>query len=842
MTLSTNLNSNKTISNFSSLTISGNQAISGTINVSGSIIANNNLTINSSGIVRALNAYQCNTLSVSGTFINNGTISGNNQTVPGGLQTGLVVNKLPSNNSITGNAIVSSTSPSISCPKCETAYTTSGTFYVPAGVTEITVEMIGGGGRGGNRTSSGRSGGGGGGAYSSIIIPVTPGEPIGVFVGPGGNQTNPNGGNSFITRNPSLPYPSGTILYASGGSAGLDGGSVTLSGGSGGTLDPRPGRISYNGGDGAASTSSSSGGGGSAGGNNGPGNNGTNPDEGTDPSGIGGPGGAGNNSNNSNGLSPSSGFGGGGGGGRRTGTNGLGGNGANGIVIISYSCPTSDGCAVITDFGTSGSGATVIEYLCSGLWRAPEGLSDFTVSLVGGGGGGGAGDAAGGGGGGGVRTEVLNSINFNPGTGEVLGLPANSIFNIVVGDGGAGATSGQGSDGNLTSFSGTFLNYSGNQVSFNYIANGGGGGGSSFATNINGRSGVSGGSSQTGGSGGGGAVFGVLTGNGGNVSGLNSRSIGASGRTSGTTFQGGGGGGAGSTGSLGSNIGNGQSTGGNGGNGINLVNLSLVRFFGAGGGATASGASNNSPGNGGSSNIGGRGTIGGLGISGVINTGSGGGAGTTAGGRGGSGIVIISYENFRILPIELLFFDAKYQKNERSALLNWGTAKEWNNSHFEIERAVNSIDTWKKIGEKKGFGFSDSPENYHFQDEFLPLSGGNIFYRLKQVDFNGKYFYSSTKAIQVEPLSNNHKWLAYPVPSQKGIPVFIQLIDKNSYNDEPIFVTISSMIGENETFVFNSPSVLEKTLAETFQNKNAGLYIVQILFGQTKDSLKILIK
>jgi hypothetical protein len=43
-------------------------------------------------------------------------------------------------------------------------YNSSGSFVVPAGVTEVTVECWGGGGRGSTRTTNGEGGGGGGGA------------------------------------------------------------------------------------------------------------------------------------------------------------------------------------------------------------------------------------------------------------------------------------------------------------------------------------------------------------------------------------------------------------------------------------------------------------------------------------------------------------------------------------------------------------------------------------------------------------------------------------------------------------------------------------------------------
>jgi len=216
--------------------------------------------------------------------------------------------------SLSGNSCYTSTNrPNSLCLPCHTPYTANSSFYVPAGVTQLTLELVGGGGRGGNRTSNGRAGGGGGGAYSRIIVAVTPGETLGVFVGSGGNQTNANGGTSYVTRDPSLPIETGSIVFARGGNAGADAGT----GGIGGARDSRT--ISFAGGNGANASNSGtvgSGGGGSAGGSNGIGNNGGILAGGVDPSGIGGPGGAGTDAD-ANGLAPAAGFGGGGGGARR---------------------------------------------------------------------------------------------------------------------------------------------------------------------------------------------------------------------------------------------------------------------------------------------------------------------------------------------------------------------------------------------------------------------------------------------------------------------------------------------------------------------------------------------
>ena len=56
-------------------------------------------------------------------------------------------------------------------------FNSNGTFTVPLGVTEITVEAWGAGGGGGKATGNPAAGGGGaGGSYAKKVISVTPGQ------------------------------------------------------------------------------------------------------------------------------------------------------------------------------------------------------------------------------------------------------------------------------------------------------------------------------------------------------------------------------------------------------------------------------------------------------------------------------------------------------------------------------------------------------------------------------------------------------------------------------------------------------------------------------------------
>lgn len=136
---------------------------------------------------------------------------------------------------IAGNTSAFSASTSVgptSLGSAFVAFTASGSWLVPGGVSEIRAECWAGGGGGGTADASGANGagGGGGGGYAAAVIPVTPGETLTITVGAGG-ASNTAGGLSSILRGAT------DLIKALGGSAGASssGSGQVGDGGAGGT-------------------------------------------------------------------------------------------------------------------------------------------------------------------------------------------------------------------------------------------------------------------------------------------------------------------------------------------------------------------------------------------------------------------------------------------------------------------------------------------------------------------------------------------------------------------------------------------------------------------------------
>ena len=100
---------------------------------------------------------------------------------------------------------------------------------------------------------------------------------------------------------------------------------------------------------------------------------------------------------------------------------------------------------------------------------------------------------------------------------------------------------------------------------------------------------------------------------------------------------------------------------------------------------------------------------------------------------------------FAALPIELIEFTATAAEHEIQ--LDWSTALEVENMGFEIQRSTNG-ESFVQIGWKDGFGNSVEQRDYEFIDEDI-INNIQYYYRLKQLDFNGKFEYSPIRSATV---------------------------------------------------------------------------------------------
>lgn len=113
------------------------------------------------------------------------------------------------------------------------------------------------------------------------------------------------------------------------------------------------------------------------------------------------------------------------------------------------------------------------------------------------------------------------------------------------------------------------------------------------------------------------------------------------------------------------------------------------------------------------------------------------------------------------------FTALKARKQSEKVALDWGTASEQNSSHFLVQRSANGSDFDTQIGNVKAAGNSNSQLNYNFIDA-NPIKGWN-YYRIKQIDLDGKFIYSNTAAVNFEKGAG--MMLIYPNPAKDQLNI-----------------------------------------------------------------------
>lgn len=123
---------------------------------------------------------------------------------------------------------------------------------------------------------------------------------------------------------------------------------------------------------------------------------------------------------------------------------------------------------------------------------------------------------------------------------------------------------------------------------------------------------------------------------------------------------------------------------------------------------------------------------------------------------------IIGFSDFGLeegltpLPVTFVAVNLSY-KNDR-VTVDWSTASELNNDYFLVEKSANGID-FQAFEKVSGAGTSNRLNFYSAQD--LNPYKGITYYRIRQVDYDGKYDFSSVKSISIPDNLNQQVLLSY---------------------------------------------------------------------------------
>ncbi|MDW3652499.1 MAG: T9SS type A sorting domain-containing protein [Bacteroidia bacterium] len=173
--------------------------------------------------------------------------------------------------------------------------------------------------------------------------------------------------------------------------------------------------------------------------------------------------------------------------------------------------------------------------------------------------------------------------------------------------------------------------------------------------------------------------------------------------------------------------------------------------------------------------------------------------------------------NNAVFPVEYLDLVGEYVGQE--ILLSWSTARELNNQKFEIER-LDAFGEFVQIGEKVGNGTTQETSRYVFRDQ-QPLLGSN-YYRLKQIDFDGQFHYSSI--LEVRPGGSETEIRINPAVVQDELGIDVLSSSNESYELQILSVNGQILFSEKQAFQKGS-----QRLYFSADNLSSGMYFVRLM-------------
>lgn len=128
-----------------------------------------------------------------------------------------------------------------------------------------------------------------------------------------------------------------------------------------------------------------------------------------------------------------------------------------------------------------------------------------------------------------------------------------------------------------------------------------------------------------------------------------------------------------------------------------------------------------------------------------------------------------------MLPVSLVDFKGLYQDNGEVEL-SWVTTFESNSDRFEIERSFDG-EKWTVVGTQKTGENSAVRKAYSFIDKVGRNTAAkrDIYYRLKQVDLDGRSAYSKLLIVRVYNTQSLKSVSVSPNPAKNDIAVNVQL-------------------------------------------------------------------
>jgi hypothetical protein len=183
------------------------------------------------------------------------------------------------------------------------------------------------------------------------------------------------------------------------------------------------------------------------------------------------------------------------------------------------------------------------------------------------------------------------------------------------------------------------------------------------------------------------------------------------------------------------------------------------------------------------------------------------------------------------VPVKYSLFNAN--KKDNDALLNWTVQnQDANSDYFSIERSYNGVD-FTPIGTMPVNLSAGATASYNYKDAGVISKRGSglIFYRIQEVDKDGKYTYTEVRAVRV---TKNNFISLYPNPASSYTNLSIDM-----ESAQVVTVSVIDAAGKSvqETKINGTTGV--NTTRLNFSNLAAGSYMISVTVGTDTQTIPL---
>ncbi|MFN3402984.1 MAG: glycosyl hydrolase [Cytophagaceae bacterium] len=181
-----------------------------------------------------------------------------------------------------------------------------------------------------------------------------------------------------------------------------------------------------------------------------------------------------------------------------------------------------------------------------------------------------------------------------------------------------------------------------------------------------------------------------------------------------------------------------------------------------------------------------------------------------------------------VTPVELLDLTAKY--NESNVDVSWLTSAELNSHYFLIERSRDGVN-FESIGKVSAAGNSKSIISYQFTD-VEPGSTTVLYYRLKQYDLDGTFYYSNIVSVKNE---SSLMISVRPNPVSSNLEVFI-----DGHGREAFTIEVNDVSGRLVKTKFFDRADDLGAISIDFSDLPSGTYLLRLIGSDMVRYVKVI--